>query len=90
MFITKPEHAAKNLEVSATITASPARIRTPEGDVLDAVAVFTGRRVSEVITTEAAKRLAFEIADALEVHNKSCNVRRDVSTNDRFAELADR
>ncbi|GGG44300.1 hypothetical protein GCM10011374_03270 [Kocuria dechangensis] len=90
MFTTRPENAATNLKVSETIEAAPARMRTPEGDVLEAVAIFTGRRVTVVLTTEAARRLAFEIADALEVHTREKPVKRDTATNDHFAGLADR
>lgn len=89
MFTTRPENAATNLRVSATIEAAPARMRTLEGDVLNAVAIFTGRRVTAVLTTEAARRLAFEIADALEVHTREKPVKRDTNTNAAFEQLAD-
>ena len=90
MFTTSPDRYGQNALHSQTITASPALITNTEGEHLPGVALFTRGKVAIVVTTDAAQRVALEIVDALEKHNREKPVKRDTATNDAFADLADR
>lgn len=90
MFTTSPERYPQNRQHSETITASPALITNTEGEHLPGVALFTRGKVAIVVTTDAAQRVALEIVDALEKHNRAKPVKRDTTTNDTFEHLADR
>lgn len=90
MFTTRPDHWDRNVSASETITASPALITDAQGGYHHGIAVFTHGGVLTVVTTEAARRLALEIMDALEHHQRHTKVRRPTSTNQQFDQLADR
>ncbi|MFI7581714.1 hypothetical protein [Kocuria kalidii] len=90
MFTTSPTRYDQNALHSQTITASPAFIRNDEGDHIPGVALFTRGKVAIVVTTDAAQRVALEIVEALEKHKTTKPVKRATSTNDAFADLADR
>lgn len=66
VFHDKPSKHHRTMTSSTTAVASPAVLKSPEGDTRPGVALIDDRGPRLVITAEAALRLANQIADALQ------------------------
>ena len=65
-FVTRPDMWAHNNEISQTIRAERVELTDEHGHRHDGVGIFSMGKPRQMLTPEAAYRLAHDLADALD------------------------
>lgn len=65
-FVTRPHMWAHNNEISQTIRAERVELTDEHGVLHDGVGIFSMGKPRQMLTPEAAYRLAHDLADALD------------------------
>lgn len=68
-FVTRPHMWAHNQDVSRTINAARVNVTDEAGQLHDGVGIFSMGKPRQMLTPEAARRLALDIVAALESIN---------------------